>query len=90
MGKFQFTEIAWTDYLYWQSQDKRTLKKINDLLKDIERNGVSAGLGKPEPLKGELSGYYSRRIDEKNRIIYSEPQPGVIEIYSLKGHYREK
>ena len=55
---------AWEDYLYWQKQDKKTLKKINQLLKDIDRNGYD-GIGKPEPLVGDLSGYWSRRIDEK-------------------------
>ena len=90
MSKFQFTEIAWSEYLLWQFEDKRTLKKINELLKDIERNGALNGLGKPERLKGELSGYCSRRIDDKNRIIYKSIKDDIIEIYSLKGHYQDK
>lgn len=90
MSRFQFTENAWSDYLYWQSLDKKTLRKINDLLKDMERNGVDKGQGKPELLKGELSGFYSRRIDDKNRIVYREYSPGIIEIISLKGHYQDK
>ena len=90
MSKFQFTEIAWADYLYWQFQDRKTLKKINDLLKDMERNGAADGIGKPEPLRGELSGCYSRRIDDKNRIIYKKSSDDVIEIYSLRGHYQDK
>ena len=59
---------AWEDYLYWQTQDKKTLKKINALIKDIDRNGYD-GIGKPEPLTGDLSGYWSRRIDEKSFVI---------------------
>jgi toxin YoeB len=65
-----WSDEAWNDYLYWQSQDRKTLKKINDLLKDIERNGESVGIGHPEPLKENLSGLWSRRIDEKNRLVY--------------------
>lgn len=60
---------AWEDYVYWQTQDKKTLKRINALLKDIDRNGYE-GIGKPEPLTGNWSGYWSRRIDEKNRLVY--------------------
>ena len=64
-----FTETAWEDYCYWQNQDKKTLKKINQLLNDIKRHNFT-GIGKPEPLKNELSGFWSRRIDGKNRIVY--------------------
>ena len=60
---------AWEDYLYWQMQDKRTLKRINLLINDIKRTPFE-GIGKPEPLRGSLSGYWSRRIDETNRIVY--------------------
>ena len=60
---------AWEDYLYWQTQDRKTLKRINLLLQDISRNGYE-GIGKPEPLKGDLSGWWSRRIDESNRLVY--------------------
>lgn len=60
---------AWDDYVYWQKQDKRTLKRINDLVKDIRRSPFD-GIGKPEPLKGYLSGYWSRRIDDANRLVY--------------------
>ena len=63
-------DIAWEDYEYWQTQDKKTLKKINSLIKDIDRNGYS-GIGKPEPLTGDWTGYWSRRIDDKNRLIYN-------------------
>ncbi|MDU5596144.1 MAG: Txe/YoeB family addiction module toxin [Lachnospiraceae bacterium] len=76
---------AWDDYLYWQRQDKRTLKKINELIKDIKRNTFE-GIGKPEPLKDSLSGFWSRRIDDTNRIVYYE-HSGIIYIVSCKGHY---
>ena len=85
MGKFQFSERAWSEYLYWQVQDKKTLKRINALLQDIERNGYS-GIGKPEGLKGDLSGFWSRRIDDTNRIVYRQ-SGDVIEIIQCKGHY---
>lgn len=78
-------ESAWADYLYWQTQDKKTLKKINELLKDIDRNGYT-GIGKPEPLKGNLSGFWSRRIDECNRLVYRITDD-VLEIASCKDHY---
>lgn len=76
MSNFIFSEDAWNDYLYWQSQDKKTLKRINLLLQDISRSGYD-GLGKPEPLKGDLSGYWSRRIDECNRIVYKYSDSGI-------------
>jgi toxin YoeB len=62
-------EEAWEDYLYWQTQDKKTIKRINQLLQDAKRNRYT-GIGKPEPLKGEFSGFWSRRIDETNRFVY--------------------
>ena len=63
-----FTDIGWEDYLYWQTEDRKTLRKINTLLKDIERNG-NEGIGKPEPLTGDLSGFWSRRINQTDRLI---------------------
>ena len=66
---------AWEDYLYWQMQDKKTLKRINGLIKDIQRD-TFAGIGKPEPLKENLAGLWSRRIDDTNRIVYYE-QNGI-------------
>lgn len=78
-------EEAWEDYLYWQTQDKKTLKRINSLIKDIDRNQYQ-GIGKPEPLKEDLSGLWSRRIDDKNRLVY-RIRNGVIEIAQCKGHY---
>ncbi|MBR1608253.1 MAG: Txe/YoeB family addiction module toxin [Kiritimatiellae bacterium] len=80
-----FAEEAWDDYLSWQVQDKRTLKRINDLIKDIERNGNS-GIGKPEPLK-HFGGYWSRRINEKDRLVYKIASKDEIWIASCKGHY---
>lgn len=85
MSNLSFSEKAWQDYLYWQTQDKKTLKRINQLLQDIERNGYS-GIGKPEPLKGDLTGYWSRRIDDVNRIVY-KLSDGAIEILQCKSHY---
>ncbi|OUN90848.1 Txe/YoeB family addiction module toxin [Pseudoflavonifractor sp. An44] len=76
---------AWSDYLYWQIQDKKTLKRINALIKDIQRSPYE-GIGKPEPLRGNLSGLWSRRIDETNRIVYFE-QEEVVYIISCLGHY---
>ena len=87
MKKIWFDE-AWEDYLYWQLQDKKTLKRINTLLKDIERGNGFEGIGKPEPLKGNLGGFWSRRIDDVNRLVY-RVNNGVIEIVSCKGHYEE-
>jgi toxin YoeB len=77
--KINFTETGWLDYLYWQDQDKKTLKRINKIIQDIERNGYD-GIGKPELLKGNLSGWWSRRIDDANRIVYKIKEGGVIEI----------
>jgi toxin YoeB len=84
MSRLIFSERAWKEYLYWQTQDKKTLKRINSLLKDIERNGNN-GIGKPESLKYE-SGQWSRRIDDVNRLVY-EIAEGAIEIIQCKGHY---
>ena len=83
--KTSWFEEAWEDYIYWQTQDKKTIKRINKLVTDIKRNGHS-GIGKPEPLIGEFSGFWSRRIDEVNRLVY-RINGGVLEILSCKGHY---
>lgn len=80
-----FTEIAWKEYLEWQKTDKKILKKINDILEDISRNGHQ-GMGKPEALKHELAGLWSRRITLEHRIIYSIKDE-VIRIISCRGHY---
>lgn len=81
-------ENAWEEYVYWQTQDKRTLKKINKLLKNIERNGYNC-IGKTEPLRGNLSGYYSIRIDSKNRIVFRIINDNI-EIIQCGTHYQEK
>jgi toxin YoeB len=76
---------AWNDYLYWQTQDKKTLKKINELIKDIARNGYT-GIGKPEPLKEDFAGWWSRRINDADRLIYKIEGETCI-IAQCKGHY---
>ena len=83
-----FQKRSWDDYLYWQSTDKKILKKVNEIIKDISRNGNN-GIGKPEALKGEFSGWWSRRIDEKHRLIYRIIDD-IIEIVSCRGHYDDK
>ncbi|MCL2754899.1 MAG: Txe/YoeB family addiction module toxin [Oscillospiraceae bacterium] len=83
-----WTDRGRDDYLYWQGEDRKTLKKINALVKDIEREPFS-GLGKPEALKHDLSGWWSRRIDETNRIVY-RVQSGNLEISQCKDHYDGK
>ena len=88
MSKIVFYELAWEQYLYWQSQDKKFIKKLNKLLTDIDRNG-NAGLGHPEPLKGNLAGWWSREIDEKNRLIY-KIEDGCIKIFQCKNHYTDR
>ena len=80
-----WADEAWEDYLYWQDQDKKILKRINKLIKDIERNGHN-GIGKPEALKHDLSGFWSRRIDEVNRLVY-RIENEQIEIAQCRTHY---
>ena len=80
-------EDAWDDYLFWQGQDRKTLKRINALVKDIERNGYH-GIGKPEPLRGDLSGWWSRRIDDANRLVYRIVDDRI-EIIQCGSHYRQ-
>ena len=79
---------AWEDYLYWQGQDRKTLKRINNLIKDIERNGYNC-IGKPEPLSGDFSGFWSVRIDACNRIVF-KIEDGELEIVQCGSHYRDK
>ena len=77
-------ERAWDDYVYWQGEDKKTLKRINLLLKDIRRSPYE-GIGEPEALKGNLTGWWSRRIDNANRIVYRE-KDGAVVIAQCRGH----
>ena len=81
------SDIAWDEYLQWQMLDKKTLKKINSLIKDIERNGASDGIGKPEPLKYRKA--WSRRIDHENRLVYNIDSNNNLLIISCKGHYED-
>jgi len=78
-------DTAWSDYLSWQTEDKKTLRRINQLIQDIERNGYNC-IGKSESLKGNLSGWWSCRIDEKNRLVF-RLKAETLEIGSCKGHY---
>ncbi len=83
--KLAWTTEAWSDYLYWQSQDKKTLKRINRLIKDTLREPFT-GPGKPEPLKQNLTGYWSRRIDSTNRLIYAVDKRSIT-IIACRYHY---
>ena len=82
-----WSDLAWEDYLYWQKQDKRTLKKINDLIKNIDRNGYNC-TGKVEPLKGDLTGYYSVHIDQTNRIVF-KIDDNILYIAQCRTHYNK-
>ncbi len=84
-----FSDEAWEQYVYWQGEDRKTLKRINKLIKDIERNG-NEGIGKPEPLAMEYSGYWSRRIDEKNRLVYRVVDDNEIQIVACRFHYDDE
>ena len=83
--KLIFSEHAWQDYLYWQKNDKKNLKRANELIKDIQRN-KHEGIGKPEPLKHNLSGYWSRRITNEHRIVYKIENDSIL-IAQLRYHY---
>lgn len=78
-------ESAWADYLYWQGQDRKTLNRLNQLIRDIQRSPFE-GIGKPEPLRGNLAGWWSRRIDSANRIVYRQEGDNII-IASVRDHY---
>ncbi|TBM16118.1 Txe/YoeB family addiction module toxin [Hafnia alvei] len=80
-----FTDESWADYVFWQENDKRFIKRINELIKEIERTSFT-GIGKPEPLKHHLSGYWSRRINEEHRLIYRVEEDRMI-ILSCRYHY---
>ena len=87
MNEFTFTKEAFEDYLYWQLQDKKTVKRINAFLKDIQNNGLLEGTGKPEKLKYRPG--YSRRIDDVNRLVYDMDELQNIRIFSYRGHYED-
>ncbi|MBR3624139.1 MAG: Txe/YoeB family addiction module toxin [Selenomonadaceae bacterium] len=85
--KLLWEDRAWDDYLYWQTQDKKTLKRINSLIKDIKRNPFE-GIGKPEPLKYSFNGLWSRRIDDDNRIVYYVENE-IAHIVACRSHYQK-
>ena len=80
-----WTDDAWADYVYWQGQDKKTLKRVNKLITDTKRSPFE-GIGKPEPLRENLSGFWSRRVDESNRLVYAV-NDSHITIISCRYHY---
>lgn len=83
-----WTDEAWEEFEYWSKNDKKIFKRILEFIKDIDRNGYT-GIGKPEALKHDLSGYWSRRIDSGNRIVY-KIEDGIIKIVQCGSHYRDK
>ena len=85
----KWTDEAWNGYQYFIKNDKKSLKKVNDLIKDIERNGNLEGIGKPEALKGNYSGFYSRHIDDKERIVYVV-NDNVLNMILCGTHYNDK
>jgi toxin YoeB len=80
-----WTDEAWNSYVYWQTQDKKTLKRINKLIADVKRSPFD-GIGKPEPLKENLSGFWSRRIDDTNRLVYAVDETAIT-VISCRYHY---
>lgn len=80
-----WTDESWDDYLYWQTQDKKTLKRVNKIINDVKRSPFE-GIGKPEPLKETLSGFWSRRIDDTNRLVYAVDD-NAITVISCRYHY---
>ena len=82
-----WTPTAWEEYLSWQTEDKKTIKRINILIKDIRRNGLSKGIGKPEPLRYIPA--WSRRIDATNRLVYSADEQQILIIFSCNGYYED-
>jgi len=87
MKTIQFEEVAYSDFVNWATDDKTIFKKTANLIKDIDRNGVNVGIGKPEPLKHNLTGYWSRRITDEHRLVY-KIENEVIVIAQCKGHYK--
>lgn len=87
MNEITFSDTGFADYLYWQTQNRKIVSKINALLKDIQRNGVMQGIGKPEPLRYRPG--YSRRIDSSNRLVYEVDELQNIRVISCRGHYED-
>ena len=85
MRNVKFTDEAWIDFIYWQTQDRKTFKRINDLIKEAQRDPVT-GVGKPEALKHSLSGFWSRRIDEANPLVYEVTEEDLV-IITCRYHY---
>lgn len=85
-----FSGSGWDDYVSWQTEDRKTLRRINKLIQSIQRDGLHRGLGKPEPLKGDLSGFWSRRINEKDRLIYAMDPSGRVYIAACENHYSDR
>ena len=83
----KWEDEAWDEYLDWQKEDKKTLKRINKLIKSIQRDGLFSGLGKPEPLKGDLTGLWSRRINDTDRLVYVPEENTEFTILQCKAHY---
>ncbi|KAI3591240.1 YoeB toxin protein [Cupriavidus sp. U2] len=83
-----FTADAWEQYLFWQGQDRKTLKRINQLVEDARRSPFE-GIGKPEPLKGNLTGFWSRRIEDTNRLVY-KADDAAVSIVSCRYHYGDR
>ena len=83
-----FTENGWSDYVYWETEDRKTLRRINRLLEDISRNR-NKGIGKAEPLRGDLSGFWNRRINDKDRLVYKVEEDNII-VLSCRYHYTDR
>lgn len=85
--KVIFSGHSWDDYLWWQANDRKLLKRVNELIRDIDRNGVDEGIGKPEPLRHDLAGVWSRRINAEHRLVYRLGSDGAIEVIACRFHY---
>jgi toxin YoeB len=90
MKRLLFANDSWNEYCFWEEHDKRTLKKIKELIQDIDRNGPDKGIGHPEPLKGDRTGWYSRHINDKDRLVYRVNEDGIIELSEVGSHYGDK
>jgi toxin YoeB len=87
--KVLFLEDGWSDYLWWQANDRKLLKRVNQLIADIDRNGHD-GIGKPEPLRNDLSGYWSRRVNSEHRLVYRIDEDDVIHVVACRFHYERR